>query len=575
MLRSPLARVLFTIFIAFGVASQAPAGTLSELPTVKSYKSSRVSSYDRSGGNADGGQGNPLKPGQTRTIANIAGSGQIAHIWLTMGGGGGLDTLRDVIVRMYWDGERTPSVECPIGEFFGLGHGRRYTYASLPFAIGNDEALNCFLPMPFKRSAKVTIENVGVGNLEAFYYYIDYQTFDAPRNDLLYFHGQYRQEKPVLSKGNYTILDATGRGHYVGCFLYAKQNQDGWFGEGDDMIYIDGAKTPALFGTGTEDYFCHAWGFAKNTSTDRFGAPWNSGDAKGSEYSVYRFHLEDAIAFKKSISMTIEHGHGNNRSDDFSSVAYWYQTEPHTAFPPLAAPFYRRSTQERMDSLLKERRLPDLLRLQEDIAARTQSPEARRTAAMNVIQSLAGEIGGKDGVNAILDVLGPFPSPDLVQEASKRIGELGGDPSLIPPAQVRAVRGVPDGRINNVKIDGRRCLKTDSRAGSKYIYFDVDDNVLHDADKPTMLEVDYYNSGKRGDTFRIEYDSAVSDKDTDKYRPTAAFIKPGRKGWNKAIFYLDRARFAGRQNGEADFRVYCGVDADECIGGIRVIVKQD
>lgn len=563
--------VVSVVLLGLFVCGYASANILDGIAGAKTYRSGRISSYDKGGGNADGGQGNPLKPGQMRTIAEIKGPGQIAHIWVTMGG---VDK-RDLILRMYWDGEKTPSVEAPIGEFFGLGHGKHYTYESAPFAIGNNSGMNCFLPMPFKKSAKVTIQNVGVNELDAFYYYIDYQLFDAPRNDLLQFHAQYRQEKPVLSQGNYTILSAVCRGHYVGCFLFVKQNADGWFGEGDDMIYIDGSKNPVLFGTGTEDYFCHAWGFGGNTSTARFGAPFvDEKNPEESEFTVYRFHAEDAIAFKKSIKVTIEHGHANNRSDDFSSVAYWYQTEPHAAFPALAGYVQRRSTKERKDNLLKEKRYAELRRWDEQIALKTGSPSVKQAAEFEIVDLLALEFGNERAVEALLDFAGLFPSPETVDKATAKIKQLGGSPDILKPAPVSVIRDVADGMFNVVKIDGIRCLKTDGTRGSPYIYFDVDDKILHDGDKPILLEIEYYNEGKPGDTFTIQYDSAFSEADADIYRETAVFPKPGVKGWNKAILFLDHARFSGRQNGGADFRLFRGKDADEYVRGIKVITKQ-
>ncbi|MDO8586067.1 MAG: DUF2961 domain-containing protein [Armatimonadota bacterium] len=561
---------LLTATLALGLVTAASASILTDLPGAKSYRSARISSYDKRGGNADGSQGNPLKPGQIRTMAEIKGPGQIAHIWITKGG---VD-IRDIIIRMYWDGENTPSVECPLGEFFGLGHGKYYTFESLPFAIGNDAGLNCFFPMPFKKSAKVTVQNVGSSNLDMFYYYIDYQVFDAPRNDLLYFHAQYRQEKPVLSSGNYVILDAAGRGHFVGCFLFCRQNEPGWFGEGDDMIYIDGAKQPTLNGTGTEDYFCHAWGFAKGASTARFGV-WSEKPFEDmGDYSVYRFHLEDAIAFKKSIRVTIEHGHANNRSDDFSSIAYWYQTEPHSAFPKLAAPFDRRSSEERGKTLLKEKKFAEYREAQTQVARRTHSDYVRQTAEFNIADSRAAEVGGQAGVDALLDLLGPFPNPDIAKRVAERVKELGGDAAAIPQSGVYHILGVSDGEGGVVTMDGKRCVRTNTAKGSRYIYFDVDKSILSRGDKPIMLEIEYYDEGKAGDTFLVEYDSAFTNDDADKYRPTPAFIKPGKKGWNSAVLYLERARFGGRQNGGADFRVYSGGDTDEYVSSIKVISKQ-
>jgi hypothetical protein len=570
LLKTPT-RFLYLILLGLVVTSPAMSAVLDDLDSARSYRAARVSSYDRTGGNADGSQANPLKPGETRVMADMLGPGRIAHIWVTTDGG-----LEDLILRMYWDGEKTPSVEAPIGEFFGLGHGRHYTFVSLPIAIGNDVGLNCYFPMPFNKRARITIENVGRDAVMAFYYYIDYQKLKAPVAKKLYFHAQYRQEHPVLSSGNYTILRAVGRGHYVGCFFFVQQNEPGWFGEGDDMIYVDGEKQPSLHGTGTEDYFCHAWGFAKQASADRFGVAFSEHPSDGGrKYSVYRFHLEDAITFTKSINVTIEHGHANDHSDDFSSVAYWYQTEPHSPFLPLASPFDRLSSAERGQVMLQEKRFEEYRRWQSEIKQRTTSPYVKGLASFNIAKCIAVEQGPEKGIQALIDCIGPFPTQIWSEKVAAEIKQLGGDPGLVPQSNVYGVTSEGDGRIITAVVDGKLCARTDKAAASPYIYFDVDRRVLHNGDKPVLVEVEYYDEGKAGDTFSIEYDSAFSNTVMDRYHRTEPFVKPGRKGWNTALLYLDRARFNGRQNGGADFRIYCGGDADEYIKSVRVILNKN
>ena len=567
---SPKFVLLCCVLPAIGFACHAAATVLDDLDSARSYHSARISSYDRTGGNADGGQGNGIKPGETRTIAEIKGPGRIVHIWVTMG------SFRDAILRMYWDDENQPSVEVPMGEFFGLGHGRNYTYESLPLAIGNDAGLNCFFPMPFTKSARITVENVGTANIGSLYYYVDYQTFDAPMADRLCFHAQYRQEKPVLTPDNYTILKATGRGHYAGVFMFVRQNEPGWFGEGDDMIYIDGAKEPALHGTGTEDYFCHAWGFAPKAWTARFGVPFSeNANAEGSQYSIYRFHLEDAVAFSTSIDVTIEHGHANNRSDDYSSVAYWYQTEPHADFPKLPPPAERLATAERAQAMLDQKRFGDYRKLQEEIKERAVSASIKEGAEFNIGMSRALDEGGEKGVQSLLNFMGPFPWWNWIPKARAVVKQLGGDPDVVYRGQVVAFRGIEDGADKVITMDGKQCLKTNRADGRPFIYFDVDNTILANGDKPVLLDVQYYNGGKAGDVFTVQYDSAFSDTDEDKYREVQQFAKPGKKGWNSAIVYLERARFAGRQNGGADFRIWSGEDADEYISSVKVMVAKE
>jgi hypothetical protein len=323
-------------------AAEAKAlGALADLPALKNFRAARESSYDPTGGNADGRHDSPLQPGETRTMADIEGAGAITHIWITIATSDDKH-LRNMVLRMYWDGEEHPSVESPIGDFFGLGHGRYYQYASLPIQIGTDKGLNCYWRMPFSDGARITVTNEGPIAGGAYYYYVDYEKHDKPPAEPTRFHAQYRQAFPP-GDGNYTFVEATGQGHFVGVNLSIHNRADGWWGEGDDMFYIDGDETPTLHGTGSEDYFCGAWcyGIPDTIEFDNlyFGAPFiEGGHTQNALWNVYRYHIEDPIPFTKSIRATIEHGHANNRNDDLSSVAYWYQTEPHVPFPSLPAP---------------------------------------------------------------------------------------------------------------------------------------------------------------------------------------------------------------------------------------------
>ncbi len=304
---------------------------LSQLGQHQNYVSKRISSFDRTGGNNDRLS---IDPGQTTVLAEIKGPAAIHHIWVTISAEPFYG--RKLILRMFWDGEDSPSVETPIGDFFGVGHGLNRNFSSLPInCSSNGRARNCYWYMPFQRSARITVTNEGTRTVGAFYYYIDYRELLSVPPDTPYFHAQYRQEMPCLPGKNYLFLDAAGRGHYVGCNLSILQRAMGWWGEGDDMIYVDGEQTPSLYGTGSEDYFSDAWGMREDESPF-YGCPLQEPDFKtGSKATVYRFHIPDPIPFKKSIRVTIEHGHANNRSDYFSSVAYWYQSEPHKSFPRL------------------------------------------------------------------------------------------------------------------------------------------------------------------------------------------------------------------------------------------------
>ncbi|MBU1339512.1 MAG: DUF2961 domain-containing protein [Acidobacteria bacterium] len=304
---------------------------LVQLGRHQEYESRRISSYDRSGGNDDRLH---IRRGETAVLADIEGPGAIHHIWVT------IDAEpfygRKIVLRAYWDGEENPSVEVPIGDFFSVGHGLNRNLRSLPIANSSEgRARNCYWYMPFQKSARLTVTNEGEQTVGAFYYYIDYRKLPSLPLNTPSFHSQYRQETPCLPGKNYLLLDAEGRGHYVGCNLSILQRAMGWWGEGDDMIYVDGERYPGLYGTGSEDYFCDAWGMREDGNL-YYGCPIQEPDFKtGSKATVYRFHVPDPIPFKKSIRVTIEHGHDNDRSDYYSSVAYWYQDEPHKPFPPL------------------------------------------------------------------------------------------------------------------------------------------------------------------------------------------------------------------------------------------------
>ena len=340
--------------LTLSVSAQDAGIWLNGLPQAKDYVQKRASSYDRSGGNADF---RSIAPGETLTLMDESGPGLISHIWVTIASDDP-HHLKALVLRTYWDGEASPSVETPIGDFFGLGLGDYFLYQSFPLSVGSDKALNCFFPMPFQKHARVTVTNEGATKVDAFYFNVDYRVYSKPLPaDQLYFHAQYRQAAPAMGwtnqwhssgdplvdqkknlngEGNYVWMEATGRGDFVGVTMSVLQDQDGWWGEGDDMFFVDGEATPSINGTGSEDYFLGAWSFGEHAfSYGLFGAPVKGNEKAGSRTSVYRFHLDSPITFTRSLRATIEHGHANHRSDNFFSVAYWYQTEPHALFPAL------------------------------------------------------------------------------------------------------------------------------------------------------------------------------------------------------------------------------------------------
>ena len=328
-------------------------GLLASLTRFKKARSLRASSWDTSGRNGDAWR---IEAGETKVLADIKGPGCINHIWMTQGAG-----YRDVLIRIFWDDEENPSVLCPLGDFFGLGHEIVNSYQSFLFSAstrGNNQrntgcALNCYAQMPFGKSARIELVNEG-DKPHGQYFYIDYELYDEPLDDdVIYFHAQFRRENPCNGWGheirvnvpeanivnkeqlawtnNYLILEAEGRGHYIGCNLSVSNFQGSWWGEGDDMIWVDGYKWPPdLHGTGSEDYLNQAWGMQDNAFM-RNGSSIHEGNTKGYQ-SSYVHHLENPVRFQREVKVTIEHGHGNHLSNETSSVAYWYQTEPHKPF---------------------------------------------------------------------------------------------------------------------------------------------------------------------------------------------------------------------------------------------------
>ncbi len=334
---------------------QGPLGGIYEL---RPWKSRRVSSFDRTGNNADSIR---IAAGETRALAEIEGAGIIRHIWITVSCADPM-IRRNAVLRMYWDGEAEPSVESPLGDFFGQGWGENYNFISLPFAAAPQagRALNCYLPMPFGRGARIELENGSDKPIDSFYYYIDHDVLPAAPDTAGRFHAWWHREltdpgecdpedrenewatlgpfpNHPSDEGNYLFLEAEGAGHVVGVQYYVESPGPIWYGEGDDMWRIDGEPWPgSLHGTGTEDFFNSSWCPNERYLHPYFGyARVPQGLGWQGRTHCYRFLLEDPIRFSRSLRGSIEHGHANLLTLDLCSVAYWYQTEPHRPFPAL------------------------------------------------------------------------------------------------------------------------------------------------------------------------------------------------------------------------------------------------
>ena len=288
---------------------------------------------------------------ETITIAEIEGPGAIQHIWLTVHP----RHWRQLVFRIYWDGEETPSVETPIGDFFCSGWCERTNIASLPIAVNPAGGFNSYWEMPFRKSARITVENLRPDPVEpALYYQVTYTLTDIPE-DRAYFHAQWRRSNPLPYQTDHTLLDGiVGRGHYVGTYLAWGVNNNGWWGEGEIKFFMDGdGQWPTICGTGTEDYFGGAWNFEHpqgqygTYSTPYLGLPQvikPDGLYRAQQrFGMYRWHVMDPIRFQTDLRVTIQalgwrtRLEGKNRylplQDDIASTAFWYQTEPHAPFP--------------------------------------------------------------------------------------------------------------------------------------------------------------------------------------------------------------------------------------------------
>ena len=284
----------------------------------------------------------PMPAGETVTMMDVDGPGIIRHIWVTVPP----LTYRNCILRIYWDFEETPSVEVPIGDFFGLCHGLRYDLNSIPVCVNPDGGLNAYWPMPFRKHVRITLENQHSANIDGLYFTITYDEMQVLENSA-YFHAQWRRSITARDYPEHVILDRVcGRGHYVGTVLGWCQMSNGWWGEGEVKFYIDGdQKYPTICTTGTEDYFGGAWCFGDRTySTPYLGYPLCRQEAKEiPRHGLYRWHIQDSVKFEQDLKVTVQAlgWYPNEKfqplTDDISSVAYWYQMEPHNPFPAFPA----------------------------------------------------------------------------------------------------------------------------------------------------------------------------------------------------------------------------------------------
>jgi hypothetical protein len=286
-----------------------------------------------------------IASGQTFTLAEIDGPGAIQQIWMTPTG-----VWRFSILRFFWDDEETPSIECPVGDFFGMGWGKYAPLVSLPVCVNPGSAFNCYWEMPFRKKCRITLENIADDEM-VIYYQINYALTEVP-DDAAYLHAQFRRTNPLPYKDIYTILEGVrGQGHYVGTCMAWGVNNTGWWGEGEIKFFLDGdTDWPTICGTGTEDYFCGSYNFDVGGQYTEFSTPYAGlhqvirGDGayqSQQRFGMYRWHVTDPIRFEKDLRVTIQalgwrsKGRYLPLQDDIASVAFWYQSEPHAPFPAL------------------------------------------------------------------------------------------------------------------------------------------------------------------------------------------------------------------------------------------------
>ncbi len=338
---------------------------LSFVPLLSGAKTRSISAENPDGAKGGGAQAEPdpngassmlgkgwkvrpcitVKAGETVELADIEGSGVIQHIWITVTE----RAYRNCILRMYWDGEETPSIEVPLGDFFCHGHDIRHTVVSMPITVNPSGGFNSYWPMPFKSGARITVENQWHQDIGGFFYQVTWTETDVP-DDAGRLHAQWRRAVTTLENPDYTIVDGIkGQGHYVGTVLSKTQSSNGWWGEGEIKFFMDGdGEFPTICGTGTEDYFGGAWNFwgpdgmEKVYNTPFLGLPFVRHEPNTVPAAdLYRWHIMDPVRFESDLKVTLQalgwwpNGKFEPLRDDFSSVALWYQREPHAQFPEI------------------------------------------------------------------------------------------------------------------------------------------------------------------------------------------------------------------------------------------------
>lgn len=590
-------RGILTLLLLFvcGCGSTLRMGGMEGLPTFRGNRAFRVSSSDESGGNTDGRVG--IRPGETVELADLEGPATINHFWCTYASPEEFSG-RKIALKIYWDDEEEPSVLCPINDFFCVGHGLEAPVSSLPITVSaNGRGRNSWFRMPFKKRARFEITNEGLDLLDSFYFQIDYEKERRPSGKVGYFHAFYRQDYPVSQGRNYTMCDLSGKGHYVGCNLSVETLDEGWWGEGDDLCFVDGEEYPSIHGTGIEDYFGDAWGLDEsNYSFHGTTIHDEKNHSVGRRYTSYRFHVLDPIPFDRSFRLEFEHyGEGKDnrgelsfyteRRDNWSGVAYWYQSEPHKPTGPLPAVWNRLPGEANTDRAVYEfvrdaqqARQDDTL---DELRTRRVDLEATTLAPRQVVHldfAMAGAEVRTGHLTRAGDLVLPYCYPFL----NRSLELLGSELSGVLDPEYRTSRpllvSTLDGSDAVTVKDERRCVASDQEKGKRYIYFSLpSDSPLRKKGINAKIEITCYSEGRPGDLLAVQYDSLEPTGLPGIYREVGAIEKPTDPGWYVVGIECREAWFAGRQNGSADFRIDCLRDGDEFIADVTLseVVKTD
>ncbi len=538
-----------------------------------------------------------IKPGQTTTILKVDGERAITAIKVKMDLPGSdkdkdiprdlvlqiqRDILRDLVLRITWDGEDSPSVFTPLGDFFGSAPGVN-KYKSLPLGM-TDKGFYCYWYMPFASSALVEVSNNGQAE-HSVSFEITHAPLKRPIAELGRFHACWHRDANLPSDPDrraidWTLLKVRGLGRFVGVELHVWNPKGGWWGEGDEKFYVDGEKFPSTFGTGSEDYFGYAW-----CNPTEFGNCYHNqtiGSGNRGHISVNRWHITDNLPFQRSFEGAIEKYYPNDRPTLYDCVAYWYQAEPHTSwnvekefagklggYLELYRFFEHAKSYAAADAIEPLRKTYDRLAGDADLV----NHRDRMTLAMARIEKVAGKHERCDMLmQPLIERLTiPFIDRDLTGEfrdVLPRTAAKDEQASTLLVSELVTDRD-GDGSVKRIMKDGRWCIATECSSGRRYVYFALPGNSkFRKSDRTVQMRITYYYSGDNLPS--VHYDSFYGDGAKGYYHATEKAAPPDAPGWNTAVISCPRARLDGHQNGRSDFRIVGPEDKDIYIADVRM-----